>query len=375
MVRTSIRGSEAQGVTFVELFFDLVFVFAVTQVTGVIAHDLTWGGALHALIVFWLVWWAWTQYTWSLNTADTERIGVRLYTLAATGIAFVLALTVPEIDTERGWLFCLAYLALRILGIGMQWRLTDGEPSLRNAVAKWTTLSSLGLVAVAIGAFLDPEARIVALAVAAVLDMVSATRAGSGIWELFVPHFAERHGLIVIVALGESLIAAGATASDAGLETHVTTVAMLAVIATCALWWTYFGWAKDVLEENFEKQPLATAGRYARNIYSFGHFPIIAGVVGFAVAIEEAVAHPVEHLEPAGALALMAGVTLFVGGTGVAMWISGVKPPLLRPAAIIGFVGIGAVTFGSVPAWAAMAIAAAVFTGLAALERRPTSSC
>ena len=97
-----IRGAEEQGATFVELFFDLVFVFAVTQVTAVLAGDLTAKGVGHALVVFWLVWWAWTQFTWSLNEADTEHVSVRLITLVATGLAFLMAMTVPLISTEWG---------------------------------------------------------------------------------------------------------------------------------------------------------------------------------------------------------------------------------------------------------------------------------
>lgn len=371
MSKTSIRGSEAQGATFVELFFDLVFVFAVTQVTGVLGHDLTGGGVVRALVVFWLVWWAWTQYTWSLNAVDTELDGVRLYTLAATGIAFIMALTVPELTSDIGWLFCVAYVALRIVGIGMQWRLTEGEADRKATVRKWTVMSSLGLVAVAVGAVLEPEPRMVALAIAALLDVIAATRAGSGTWELYTSHFTERHGLIVIIALGESLIAAGVAASGVGIDARITAVALLAVITACALWWTYFGWVKDTMEEAFAAQPLSNRGSFARNVYSFGHFPIIAGVIGFAVAIEESVAHPTERLLGPGVIALVAGVTLFVGGTALALRLSGHRPSALRVIAVVLFATIGASAFMFVPAWIAMGFAAVMASSVAMLERRP----
>jgi len=368
MNRESIRGSEDQGATFVELFFDLVFVFAVTQVTGVLAADLTLGGVFRALIVFWLVWWAWTQYTWSLNAADTERVGVRLYTLIATGIAFIMALTVPELTEDLGAAFCISYVALRALGIGMQWRITDADAALRGAVRKWTVLSSTGLIAVLVAAMLQPDGRTIALAIAALLDVVAATRAGSGIWQVFTSHFTERHGLIVIIALGESLIAAGVAASE-GLTAQLMVVGLVAVVTTCCLWWTYFGWAKGGMEEVFAQQPIATMGRFARNVYSFGHFPIIGGVIGFAVAIEESVAHPAEHLETPGIVALVGGITLFIGGTAVALAFAGLRPPNSRLVGTTALVVIGATTFGLIPAWAAMAIAALIVGVIATLER------
>jgi low temperature requirement protein LtrA len=241
----SIRGTEAQGATFVELFFDLVFVYAVTQVTGVLAHDLTWLGVVKALAIFWLVWWAWTQFTWSLNQADTEHASVRLITLFATGIAFVMALTVPIIEEASGWLFPIAYVAVRVIGIWLQWKLSAGDHSWTGAVRKWTITSSIGLLAVIAAVFIAPEYRFLALGVAALFDINAALRAGSGEWRLFVSHFCERHGLFVIIVLGESLIAAGLGASGQELTPGVVGVVVIAVVATGGLWWTYFGQGRD----------------------------------------------------------------------------------------------------------------------------------
>jgi low temperature requirement protein LtrA len=202
METRSIQGTEAQGATFVELFFDLVFVFAVTQVTRVLAHDLTWPGVAKALVVFWLVWWAWTQFTWSLNQADTEHASVRLITLVATGLAFVMALTVPIVEDPIGWFFPIAYLLVRTLGIGIQWKLAAGDDAWTGAVRRWTITSSLGLLAVLAAVFIAPEYRFVALGVAALFDISAAVRAGGGEWHLFSSHFSERHGLFVIIVLG-----------------------------------------------------------------------------------------------------------------------------------------------------------------------------
>ena len=362
-----IRGAEEQGATFVELFFDLVFVFAVTQVTAVLAGDLTAKGVGHALVVFWLVWWAWTQFTWSLNEADTEHVSVRLITLVATGLAFLMAMTVPLIATEWGWLFAVAYLVLRVLGIGLQWKLASDDPVWRGAVRTWTLMSGLGLLAVTAAAFLPPERRYQALAVAAALDVLAAARAGRYEWRLFPGHFSERHGLFVIIVLGESLIAAGLTAGEQPLTAGLLVVTITAVAGTCALWWTYFGWAKDALERAMRSQPPASIGRFARDVYSFAHFPLIFGVIGFAVAVEESIAHPKDPLSTPGALALCVGVGLILGSTGLALRLADVPVPPARWWASVALLLVVPL-FAAVPAWIGLTVVSVLIAGVALLE-------
>ncbi len=371
MTTRSLRGNEAQGATFVELFFDLVFVFAVTQVTKELAHHLNAGGVLEALVVFWLIWWAWTQYTWSLNEADTEHRSVRLVTLAATAIAFVMAMTVAGVTEDTGWLFPLSYLVLRVMGIGLQWRLAAGDQQWTGAIKRWTAFSAIALLAVAVAIFLPGEQRFWALGVAALLDVGAALQAASaGEWRLFSGHFSERHGLFVIIALGESLIAAGVGASEQELTGEVLAVVLSAVVAACALWWTYFGWVKDALEHRLDAQSAQAMGRFARDVYSFAHFPVIAGVIGLAVAIEESVLHPGDPLPWAGALALVIGLILFLGGTGAALGRAGFGLPIPRIATIV-VLAVATPLFAAIPAWSTFAIAATVIAGLA-LTERPT---
>jgi low temperature requirement protein LtrA len=364
---TTIRGTEEQGATFVELFFDLVFVFAVTQVTAVLAHDLTLEGLTHALILFWLVWWAWTQFTWSLNEADTEHVSIRLMTLVATALAFLMAVTIPFITSPFGWLFPVSYLVLRMVGISLQWRLAAGDPAWVRSVRTWTVLSSLGLLAIIAAIFLPPDRRFLALGVAALLDVVAALGAGRGEWRLFAGHFSERHGLFVIIVLGESLIAAGVTVTDQPLSGGLLVVAVTAVAGTCALWWTYFGWAKGALETRMESQLPTTLGRFARDVYSFAHFPLIFGVIGFAVGIEEAIAHPKEPFSVPGALALCLGVALILGGTALALTLARVRVPLARWWAIV--VLLAAIPLiRALPAWVAMSLVSVLVAGLAVVE-------
>lgn len=369
MATRTLRGVEEQGATFVELFFDLVFVFAVTQITGVLSHDLTAGGVVRALIVFWLVWWAWTQFTWSLNEADTEHPGIRLTTLVATALAFVMAMTVPDVAEETGWLFPLSYLIVRVVGIALQWMLVEDDAQWSTAVRRWTIVSSFGLIAVAVAVVVPPEHRFTALAVAALLDVFAALRAATqGEWRLFSGHFAERHGLFVIIALGESLIAAGVTAGGQPRTAELLGVTVIAVVAACALWWTYFGWVMGALEESLAGQRPATVGRTARDVYSFAHFPVIAGVIGFAVAIEESVAHPRDALETPAVVALVVGVGLFLGGVAVALRLARCRVPPLRLGALGLLVGSTPLLM-EVPAWAALATVAGLVVALAIVER------
>ena len=365
---TSIRGTEEQGATFVELFFDLVFVFAVTQVTASMAHDLTASGLLRALIVFWLVWWAWTQITWSLNEADTEHGWIRFITLLATALAFMMAVTVPLITTEWGWLFALAYLVLRMVGISLQFRLAGGDIVWSRSVRSWALMSSLGLLAILTAMFLPPDRRFLALGAAAVLDVIAALRAGRNEWRLFPGHFSERHGLFVIIALGEALIAAGVTLSDQPLSGRLLLVAVTAVAGSCALWWTYFGWAKDRLEESMRSQSPARIGRYARDVYSFAHFPLIFGVIGYAISVEETIAHPKDPLAVPGTLALGFGVSLIVGGTALALAMAGVRVPAVRWWVIIGLLA-SIPALGLIPAWVALALVSLLVAVLALVER------
>jgi low temperature requirement protein LtrA len=150
-----VRAATAQGATFVELFFDLVFVYAVTQLTSLVLHDLSWEGVGEAALLFWLVWWAWTQFTWTLNLADTEHVWVRLPTLAATAVAFFLAQSVPDAFGDAGAWFAVSYVVVRLIGLGVQaWVI--GSDQLESLV-RWASLSLVGIALVLPAAFVSPR--------------------------------------------------------------------------------------------------------------------------------------------------------------------------------------------------------------------------
>jgi low temperature requirement protein LtrA len=322
MVTRRLHASESQAVTFVELFFDLVFVYAVTQVTVLAVEDLTWAGAARSLLVFWLIWWAWTQFTWTLNPADTTQTVVRVVTLVAAAIAFVMAASVTRAFGDEVWWFVVPYLAVRLVGLGLQVRVDlERLDEHQSAIWSWVGISLVGLALVAVGGIVDTPARYVVWTVAIVVDLIAAGRgADRHDWDLSPGHFTERHGLFVIIAIGESLIVTAAAVSGEPRGAALVADVAAALTVACLLWWTYFGWLKDDLERGLERRSTREIGSVARDAFSFGHFPLVCGIIGFAVAIEEIAHHPNDVQPTAVVVALGAGIALFVGMSAFASW-------------------------------------------------------
>jgi low temperature requirement protein LtrA len=326
-----MRAASAQSVTFVELFFDLVFVFAITQLTVLTAHDLTPDGILRSVLLGWLIWWAWTQFTWTLNPADTTHATVRLVTLAATAVALVMAASVQRAFADDALWFAVPYVIVRLLGLGLQVLVELERVGVSHAgVVRWAGLSSIGLVLVLVGAIVDPTVRPWIWVLAVVADLTAAAIAGRNTtWDLNPGHLSERHGLFVIIAIGESLIIAGTAVANDERSFALASAAAAAIVVAALLWWTYFGWLKEALEEAFAAAPPERNGPLARDAFSLGHFPLIAGIVGFAVALEEIGLHPDEPAPAAVLASLGVGVSLFVASSAVSLRLCG--GPLLVP--------------------------------------------
>jgi low temperature requirement protein LtrA len=365
--RRRLRATERQSVTFVELFFDLVFVFAVTQVTALTAHDLTAAGVLRSVLLFWLIWWAWTQFTWTLNPADTTHVAVRLITLVATGAAFIMAASVPHAFAGDGLWFALPYLAVRVLGLALQVRVDLETPGSNHAgVQRWAGLSVIGLLLVLAGAVADPEIRTWFWLAAIGADLVAASIAGrTTTWALNPGHVAERHGLFVIIAIGESLIVAGTAIAEAERTVPLMQAAVGALIVAGLMWWSYFGWLKDALEHRLASARTEDLGRFTRDAYSVAHFPLICGIVGFAVAIEEIVAHPDEPAGPAVVAALGVGIALFVGAAALSWWRLSGQILLPRIAVLVAMAVALAIVAPLAPVWPLAAVAIALLAIIA----------
>jgi len=366
----SLVSPDDQRVTFVELFFDLVFVFAVTQVVQVFHHHPGWGGVGQAVLVFWLVWWAWTQFTWALNAADTTHHLVELVTLAATAIAFFMAASLPGAFQDRGLWFAIPYVAVRGLGLLLYGEVAYAADPRQHAAVRTFTLASLaGLAAVLAGAAIGGAWQYACWGGAILLDVVAALIGGrqEG-WNLHPDHFVERHALFVIIALGESLIVAagGVTAGDWTLR--LLGVAVLSVGVTCALWWTYFSRWRARLEHALASHAGSAQSSMARDVFSLTHFPMLCGIIGWAAAVEEALAHPAAPLPLPWRLALAGGLALFLGSMVAA--IRRAEGRWLHTRAIVtaGTAGLLIATPG--PAAASLGIALAGAAAIAALEHQ-----
>ncbi len=370
-VRRGVRATQPQGVTFVELFFDLVFVFAVTQITAATAADLTASGVLRAVLVGWLVWWAWTQFTRTLNPADTTHQWVRVLTLVATAAAFIMAASVPRAFTDEAIWFALPYLSVRLLGLGLQVRVEmERKGADHAAVYRWASTSLVGLALVLAGALVDPELRSIVWLAAIGADFAAATIAGRATtWDLDPAHLSERHGLFVIIALGESLIVAGAAVADAELDPGLVMAVGASLVVACLLWWTYFGWLKEALAHRFAAAEPHRYGPLARDAFSLAHFPLIGAIVGFAVAVEETVAHPDDPMTGPVLAALGVGVALFVASSALSLRILGGPVLVARLAALVVMsVALGAAGMAALPPVVPLGIVAAALLTIVITE-------
>jgi low temperature requirement protein LtrA len=281
--------------------------------------------------------------------------------LIATGVAFVMASSVGEAFGDGVMWFAIPYVIIRTIGIGLYAGVTTGKDAPKRTIA-FATPSFIGLIAVMAGAFADPSIRIWWWLVAIGFDMLAGYLGGRAEgWDLKPGHFAERHGLIVIIALGESLIVAAHAISSQNRSQEIMVIGGLAVLVTCLLWWSYFSWIKEHLEEHLSDKSGPKQASIARDAYSFLHFPLIWGIIGVAVGFEKILGHPHDILNLPIAVALGGGYLFFVGFTAVSVWrLSGL---LLLPRIailIISMIGI-AFSVGQPPYIALSIVAVSIF--------------
>lgn len=362
--RRPIVSPEDQSATFIELFFDLVFVFAVTQIVGILHDGLNGTTITQSVLVFWIVWWAWTQFTWALNAADTTHPAVEFFTLLATSVAFFMAIALPDAFGERSAWFASAYVLVRMIGLTLYVWVTWHDREQATGTIGFGLVSLTGMAAVLAGGLLGGGALYALWGAAILLDLLAANFGGrTDSWNIHPDHFAERHGLFMIIALGEALIVAASGATRMTWDGNLIAVALLAVGATCGLWWTYFARVKPVLEHTLTASSGLMQGRLARDAYSLLHFVVLCGVIAFAFAIEEAIAHPADPLPVAARLALALGLALFLGGVAAAMWRVTHRILVGRLIGIVA-IGIAVLAVPGVAPWITVGIA---FVGIVLL--------
>ena len=300
-----------QRVTPLELFFDLVFVFAVTQVTGLMSADPTWHGMGQGLLVLAALWWAWVAYAWLTNTLEPEAGGVRVAMFGAMAAMLVVALAVPSAFGEDGVLFGVAYLVVRLLHLVLYAQAGRGDPDLLGAVLRFVPSATIAPLMLIGAGFLDGSAQAAMWIAALTLDYLGPLLGRGRGWRVSPAHFAERHGLVVIIALGESIVAIGIGAAGLALGLNVIAAGILAIAVVAALWWSYFDIFAVYAQRKLSDARGAARATLARDYYSYLHLPLIAGVVLFALGLKKALEHVGDPLDLVPAVALSGGLGLY----------------------------------------------------------------
>jgi low temperature requirement protein LtrA len=303
---------EQERVTPLELFFDLVFVLALTQCTTLMSNDPTWEGLARGIVVLGLLWWAWTAYAWLTSVVNPEEGAVRFAMFAAMAALLVAALCVPDAFGDEGAAFAVAYAVVRWGQIALYVLASRDEPQLRKSVIGLAMGTFVGVGLVVVGAFFDGDARLAIWALALLLDVAEPYFFGSEGWKLVPGHFAERHGLILIIALGEAIVAIGVGAG-AGVTAGIAAAAVVGIGLAAAMWWLYFDVVAIVSARRLAR---AEVGReqneMARDSYSLLHFPMVAGIVLVALALKKTIADVSEPLDTVPAFALVGGLGVYL---------------------------------------------------------------
>ncbi len=307
------RGDEHQ-VTPVELFFDLVFVFAITQVTRQLANEPTWGGVLRGMLVLAALWWAWNVYAWLTSATDVDEGGVRLAMLVSMGAMLVVALAVPGAFGGDAVLFAVAYLFVRLIHLVLSAVVGRDDPDRLGALLRFAPTAIFGASLLVLAGFLDGNARIAVWVVALAIDYLGPAVIGVGRgWRIAPEHFAERHGLIILIALGESIIAIGVGAGFV-LGTGVIVGAALGIVVVSALWWLYFDVAAIFARRRLMQASGVEQARLARDSYGYLHLLMVAGIVLFALGLKTTLGHVGEALDTVPAVGLCGGAALYLLG-------------------------------------------------------------
>jgi low temperature requirement protein LtrA len=355
------------SVTPLELFFDLAFVFGFTQVTRLLVDDPTWGGMLRGLLVLAALWWTWTGYAWLTSTTDVDDGGVRLAMLFSFATMLLVAVAVPGAFGQHALLFAVAYLVVRILHLVLYAVASRDDPDLLGSIVRFTPSELLGASLVVAAAFVDGDARVAVWIVALLIDYFGFLLVGLGTgWRIAPEHFAERHGLIVLIALGESVISIGA---GAGLELvpKVLGTAALGVVVVSALWWLYFDVAAILARSRLVEATRTKQVALARDAYSYLHLPLVAGIVMFAFGLEETLHHVGDPLDGIHAVALCGGVALYL--LGHVAFLLRATGRLFRRRTIGGVACVTLVPVAlAVPAAAALALVAGACSFVVAYE-------
>jgi low temperature requirement protein LtrA len=309
---TDQQADAGQRVTPLELFFDLVFVFAITQVTGFLAADPTWVALVRGLLLLGALWWAWAAYAWLTNTLNPEEGAVRLAVFGSIAAMLIVSLATPRAFGTSGVVFGVAYFIVRALHLVLYAIAGRGDRELLRAVARLAPFAILAPTLLVVAGFLKGGPQLAVWGVALAVDYLGPAVVGHmrG-WRVSPEHFVERHGLVVIIALGESIVAIGVGAAGHRLDQGVIVAALLGMVVIGALWWSYFDWVIFIAQARLAEATGAVRAALARDLYSYLHLPMVAGIVLFALGMKTTLAHVGSPLPTIPAVGLCGGLALY----------------------------------------------------------------
>ncbi len=296
-----------------ELFFDLVFVLALTQCTALMAAVPTWEGVAQAMLILGMLWWAWVGYSWLTSVVDPEEGMVRFAIFGAMAALLVASLCVPRAFDDLALPFACTYGLVRMGQIVLFIVASRDDPQLRSSVIGLAVSTAIGTGLLVVASGTDDVLQGSLWALALLLDMGGPYLFGQDGWKLVPGHFAERHGLVIIIALGESIVAIGAGTEASGVDAGVVVAAVLGVGVAAAFWWMYFDVVALVAERRLGN---AAVGReqngIARDSFSYLHFPMVAGIVLVALGMKKTLGHVEDPLKLVPAVAMFGGTAIYL---------------------------------------------------------------
>ena len=309
---SAVATEDVRRVSTLELFFDLVFVFTITQLTTVLADAPTWRGLLQAVLMLGVIWWRYGGYAWLTNAVAPDRLSRQLVLLGGMGGYLVLALSIPRAFDDAGAAFGGAYVAIVAIHATLFSR--AGSVSVTQALRGLAAANFLTALLVLAGGIAGGTAQYVLWALAFVGEWVTPRLTEQEGFQVATTHFVERHGLVIIVALGESIVAVGIGAAGLHIDLELVGVALLGLMLTACLWWTYFGGDEQEAERALAGAPPARRPRMAVDAFGYAFLPLLFGIIASAAALKKATGHPFDEVEFARAFQLAGGVALFMAG-------------------------------------------------------------
>lgn len=366
---TPVAPTEAERTTAVplELFFDLVFVFAFTQVTSLMRSDPTWGGLLRAGLLLSVLWWAWAGYAWLTNTLDPEEGGVRIVMLAVIAAMLVASLAAPRAFGRDATTFAIAYVIVRALHLVVFALAGRGDRELFRAVLRLVPSVVLSGAFLLVASSLQDDAKYACWVAAALASYMGPLVGHMRGWRLTPDHFVERFGQIILIALGESVVAIGVGVAGLDLGPRRIAAVLLGITVVACLWWAYFDWVVYVARQRLVETTAARRAALARDAYSYLHLPMVAGIVLFAFGLQTSLHDTSAPLHVVPAFGLVGGIALyFLAHVALRLRIGGGLGRGRPAAALLLLVLLPAATH--VDADVALAVAAGTCVALIAYE-------